>query len=704
MLLNPDLENKAACQNSFDTFFSIKDIAFWQLNNHTSNVELPTLQRTFVWRPNQIEELWDSLLRGFPIGSFLLSQTGKSLYLLDGQQRATAIALGFYNPWTSNQNERFWSLRNVPSLWIDLAPQVKTLNQRFVPRLITRSHPWGYQRKDNKSALTVSEKRKALFLLRKHESNSEGGYTKFDLKNVFPYDCDISVPLSFLLEAVVSNDHSWKEHLFLKCENLLPTKIIKSKDSDEDYLVKLQRALDSSDVDVFFNGIKRLVDFKVPAIVIESKVLQNDSDENESGENPTLFVRLNSSGTHIGGEELIYSIYKSIFPDSKRLIEHIGRTFILSSLVVSIVSRIAYSEITNGDYPAAMSVNEFRSRIAKTSLKGKMQNLIGEEIENSPIKLLFDKAFDILQGGAVGVNVPPILIRNIVNGNPDLLLILLWWLKSNPEKPSKDEQRAMIGGIMAIGWFCKDVKKYVRQVWPHINEEKFWTKELFSRKNMANAPFMPYLVDPGMLFSFLRNEVTEKKVEWHNLLPEEEDELYHTYINLSYYKDLSSDAIRDRINDMWSNFISKLIWNRSLLIFAQRDYIREQFEDYDRFESLEDTNVPWDWDHIYPSEWVYGKQNVDPNIRHWNNTIGNLRALALEQNRSEGNGKSPKERLEDAHKDSFICSNDWEYWKDITARVYRDDREMVTSYLNAVVTRIYNIYSEWYTTFNMGGN
>ena len=32
---------------------------------------LPAIQREFVWRPEQIERLFDSLMRGYPIGSFL---------------------------------------------------------------------------------------------------------------------------------------------------------------------------------------------------------------------------------------------------------------------------------------------------------------------------------------------------------------------------------------------------------------------------------------------------------------------------------------------------------------------------------------------------------------------------------------------------------------------------------------------------------
>jgi uncharacterized protein with ParB-like and HNH nuclease domain len=36
-------------------------------------VQLPPIQRGAVWKVAQVERLWDSLLRGFPIGSFLLA-------------------------------------------------------------------------------------------------------------------------------------------------------------------------------------------------------------------------------------------------------------------------------------------------------------------------------------------------------------------------------------------------------------------------------------------------------------------------------------------------------------------------------------------------------------------------------------------------------------------------------------------------------
>src|SRR5947209_2917949 len=58
---------------------TLSEIAWWSLPEdsslRTSGVEasLPALQRGSVWKPHQVERLWDSLARGLPIGAFLLS-------------------------------------------------------------------------------------------------------------------------------------------------------------------------------------------------------------------------------------------------------------------------------------------------------------------------------------------------------------------------------------------------------------------------------------------------------------------------------------------------------------------------------------------------------------------------------------------------------------------------------------------------------
>ena len=38
---------------------------------HNNSYVLPAIQREFVWKPEQIERLFDSLMQGYPFGTFL---------------------------------------------------------------------------------------------------------------------------------------------------------------------------------------------------------------------------------------------------------------------------------------------------------------------------------------------------------------------------------------------------------------------------------------------------------------------------------------------------------------------------------------------------------------------------------------------------------------------------------------------------------
>ncbi|MGC8552539.1 MAG: DUF262 domain-containing protein [Phycisphaerae bacterium] len=97
----PDSGRSADKQQDRADSVSLAEIAEWQLDPRKAmlKVGLPKLQRGFVWKPSKVINLWDSILRGFPIGSLLLSKIGDidssqvksdQYWLLDGQQRATS--------------------------------------------------------------------------------------------------------------------------------------------------------------------------------------------------------------------------------------------------------------------------------------------------------------------------------------------------------------------------------------------------------------------------------------------------------------------------------------------------------------------------------------------------------------------------------------------------------------------------------------
>jgi len=691
--------------------FKLNEISKWQLDYDNSKVELPALQRGFVWKASQIESLWDSILRGFPIGSFLLSRSeDEKLFLLDGQQRATSIAIGFYNPWNKNFDKKnnFWSLRNIPIVWIDLVPSEKTNTQKFVIRVITQSHPWGYQRKDNNSILSVSDRRNALKIFRENPDNENGGYIQLSPLKVFPYDSDLPVPLTFLIKSISEHKENWKEYLIELCREYLPTNI-KTKHSANDeknYLDKLTEVIYSPEFDYnIFNAIVNLEQVVVPAIVVKQEILK--SEDEQTGEDPTLFVRLNSSGTRIAGEELIYSIYKASFPEAKKLVENIGASFVAPSLVISLVSRLALSAINENNYPYSISVNDFRKRIIDENFKSKLKELIGIE-SKSPASLLFNKAFEILLSKN-DFAIPPVLVKSIVKGSPDIFLMLLQWINLHNEEVNNEDRKNILATLTALSWFGRDNTKYVRELWNSISKNEFWSKEVLSIPYLNKKDFIMYpMIKPSSLRSYLLQSVVTENVHWDNLYPPAESEIVKIYNSILSKEAEQETEITNSTKGIWDNFMNKLFWCKPLVLFAQRKYINDSFGEFNQMETLEDTNTPWDWDHIFPSEWIYGLRYIDPITRHWNNCIGNLRAESLEINRRESNRVSPSIRLLneeknlDAREQSFIKDNDWEHWSKIRDRINEDNREMIQAHLSAIVHRLCNIYEEWYETLDIG--
>jgi hypothetical protein len=109
---------------------------------HRKEYLLPAIQREFVWNPDQIRRLFDSLMRGYPIGSFLLWKVGPdtatrfTFYdflthyherdnpyasratvpagsgitaVLDGQQRLTALNIAIYGSHAEKRKYAWWS-------------------------------------------------------------------------------------------------------------------------------------------------------------------------------------------------------------------------------------------------------------------------------------------------------------------------------------------------------------------------------------------------------------------------------------------------------------------------------------------------------------------------------------------------------------------------------------------------------------------
>jgi hypothetical protein len=673
-----------------NTKLLLQDIADWQLKPEQSEVELPSIQRGFVWKPKQVEDLWDSLLREYPIGSFLFSKTGSRYYLMDGQQRATSIFLGFYNPFSAQNQTKAWTIKGeLPVVWVDICPKEKPDINKYLIRITTRSHPWGYQANNNQEKLSISDRRKALKIFREKPENKECGYTSFKNTTTFPYDSCCPLPLSFFIESETI------EEVIEKVKNYFPEYICTKHgnfENKKDFLHQLKK----EELQGILNAVKNIIKYRTINYDI---VVDNVLTEEENAENPTLFVRINSSGTTLSGDDLIYSIYKATFPEAKNLVEQAGVNFIAPTQVVSLASRIAWSDINNNVYTKKMNVRDFQHKIKQTNFKNKLRELIEQNI----MQKLFTQAIEIMQckeNSLLDEEVPPIIIKHFIGKSQELFLFFVYWLyKHNKANLDNSRKLRIVAKLFSFSWFEFG---NIERLWNDgdINDINFWEKSLNQYMWWDGEDGIHFLLSPRLLRDYYGQKEIEKL-----FLEADEEEHQHKWglwekgfgkeIIQYYNKVKSQEFDLETANQYFWEFIHVLRSNKQLILFAQRNYINSEFGDYNQMEDLEDTNVPWDWDHIYPSEWVYRKVYCNQSIKDWNNTNGNLRAISLEWNRSESNSSSPKERLNDPEiRDYSFIKDDWRYWQMIDDRIW--DQKKVLYHFRAITTRMINIYEKFW--------
>ena len=285
--------------------FNIRDIEFWA-RYPNRYISIPSLQRGLVWKPKQVELLWDSILRNFPIGSFMLSEipdengleqsTGeKQYYLIDGQQRFNAIALG-YNAYSGTNPNSI--------VWFDLYPESKPNSTRkFWVKLTTKSHPWGYKNDDECNILSANERRIALL-----KFGLDSIYNQdFDLKQTYPIEAKYPIPLYWLLKAPTMNPDVFTKYVLDEFESNKVKKEYRIPFTNLDE--QITELLHSKYYDCFL----RLKQYTINMNLLTAKVLENEteSEGSEIADIEVLFNRIGAGGTPITENELIYSAIKA---------------------------------------------------------------------------------------------------------------------------------------------------------------------------------------------------------------------------------------------------------------------------------------------------------------------------------------------------------------------------------------------------------
>lgn len=92
---------------------------FW--TEDAANLRIPTIQRQFVWDAEDVRDLIDSIVNGYPIGAIILWEPTSEFpsapllgkddgdsrrYVLDGQQRLTALSLMMHGGWQIERGDK----------------------------------------------------------------------------------------------------------------------------------------------------------------------------------------------------------------------------------------------------------------------------------------------------------------------------------------------------------------------------------------------------------------------------------------------------------------------------------------------------------------------------------------------------------------------------------------------------------------------
>ena len=684
--------------------FSLREIASWRPGvcpevKTNIRASIPALQRGLVWTPQQNELLWDSILRGFPIGSIVVTKWSDKLkktaeaadisityHLLDGQQRCHAISLGFSDPFVANETidrDRVGSI-----LWLDLQPTREPNSTRnFWVRATTTAHPWGYRKDDAATPLFAGTIRN--FLLAQGFDPSKPDYRRPSPLNLWP--CEMAartpVPLSWLLRLPVQEESVfWSELERMSSEATR----FKWAAKVYEFCVSSEFVEGKSRI---FNAIKKAHAAKLIALEAPEELLEGSEQEKCNSSNredvsniEQLFQRLNRQGTKLDGEELAFSMIKAYWPDLEQPINKASKHRMPQARMVSLGVRAALARDSKQNLPGPPTVSALRviaqrendkKDIIQTFITNDLGNacdLVGQWLKYDP------------QTNPSGLL--PVHITSIAINSRDVYLLLVHFAKRILEGAAipKGWPRAMQALATVIHWFAPEKAKVANRVYISCRDD-ISIDTISKALVAAHTAGEIYMIHaPGAIETFVQlPETGLKDWNWWNPI----------------HGDGTIEGIQQR-RVVWEGFLN-FRKNRELLLYAQRGFLARRFRDYDpaRKDLWEAHNRPWDFDHIFASYYFYNRKDgsVFRNIcGEWGTTIGNLRAWPFEDNRSDQADKAEQKVGGNAslREDSFLTADEEKAFSggDKT----RTDEATARLFATKCRERLLRIYQSWYNS------
>jgi len=725
-------------------------------NSNEQQVVMPMIQRGSVWKPAQIIDLWDSLLRGFPVGSLMLNRIqadGKTLVrlpgeskssvlkkeafgLLDGQQRTLTMLIG-------------WPSRKVEMdrrIWVDFA-DAPSSEHHFRLRVTTENHPFGFQRSNPSRKLPMDERRRALIIYRKQQPEASESFP--DYQKAYPYHAGDSLPvdIAILLKFFQEKDGfaAWKDAVNREL-NCIPRHFLeRNPESNLLEAFSIEDEVTSTLINsepvqkclsVFYDALTRFYKLQAPLLLVDMQSVEAaNKDEDNDPALAILFKRVGSNGTPLSMGDYMFSVIKHHCPETHDLVEKIHtpsesvRDYNIAALlnptdIVATAVRLA----------AAGCVDEKDNQLAdyETIEKKQFHRILNHQVK------VHDKEGDFLkvaflpllqQEHELGL---PSLFKRLANilayrkdvyadiGLPahalillkrPLIQVLLYWLyKCDLNKESLEESRAELIRFVMVWSLCvTDPPKVSSLAYQKIRKSETNIASLFRAiyEDAVEKGYALKLFSPATLERLIGSVVrSPAHVEheftlrgWSRFTPEvdEPDE-----------KKKARELYRK-----WWRGDGENQYSHAILLWVQRAYVAELSGSP---VAGRDEDTPYDFDHILPSSnWNNwrgkgnNKQIIDFMLKgdrhYWlvGNCIGNVRVWSSSDNRSDGDD-SPQIKLhrdgdDGAFINSAISTQHKQLWDDCSAQRIEEKRIWSTiraqAFQRAVEERVFYLYGRF---------
>lgn len=651
------------------TEWTLKEISSWTETD--SEVKIPAIQRGLVWKPNQIELLWDSILRQFPIGAFTLSHKDEKYDLIDGQQRWNAIALGY------NRSDKDCIL------WFDMMPEnvwkEDTTTRRYFIRATTKAHPWGYKANDKCDTLNTQEKNDALREFGVKENDYEG---EISLTETYPIESGLPIPLCWMIAA--SDEQS--ENGFAKC---IMDKIEENKASRK-FKLKNEDGIISSLIAKYYKVFKRLSCYRVPTIRIELETIEKENGN--KGEDGTLsgieilFNRIGTGGTRITESELMYSAVKAYWPELTKENNRLATLYMPPHTLISLAFQLVLSTTDKG-IERAPSVAKIRKLSGDDGVRDAIEKLYCTDGNGSIMSHILVTVDHWLTNND---KIPKVLRTTIARESPEVYLLLMAFAKWKEEgqiNPMIKEEALFRATAYYLHWMVGDKFGVANNIY----------------KAVANNPLNEWgtIIKRVLLMSCVKGTI----------IPLMSPEAFRGLFAIEGDKNWRPNG-NGRGSMPWWPLWETVSYNREMLLYAQREYMCKKFPNYDpaRQDLWEDKNRPWDFDHIIPQDWIHKyrnkRQEYTDYCEAWKDNNGNMAAIPFWVNRAKSNEANWSEYEKNSA--DLLADDQIERFSELFNVELNVKEKQAKHFAEKTFTRMCKIYNEVYTLlepvdFRVGG-